>query len=68
MDIVYQALAIFVQDIAASRRFYEKLLGQEVDMDFGPSVDFAGGFTLWQIDHSFRTDSEFAVKFFIHRT
>jgi catechol 2,3-dioxygenase-like lactoylglutathione lyase family enzyme len=55
MDIAYQAPAIFVQDIAASRRFYEELLGQEVKMDFGPAVDFAGGFHLWQIDHAFQT-------------
>jgi len=54
MKITYQSSVIFVQDVAASRRFYEELLGQEVEMDFGPSVGFKGGFALWQVDHAFQ--------------
>jgi len=45
---------IFVRDIAASRHFYEKLLGQEVEMDHGSSLTFRSGFALWQIDHAFQ--------------
>ena len=55
MDIAYRSCVIFVQDIAVSRRFYEELLGQAVEMDFGPSVDLQDGFNLWQIDHAFQT-------------
>ena len=55
MDITYRSCVIFVQEIPASRRFYEELLGQTVEMDFGPSVDLLGGFNLWQIDHAFQT-------------
>jgi catechol 2,3-dioxygenase-like lactoylglutathione lyase family enzyme len=55
MNITYQSCVIFVQEIAASRRFYEDLLGQEVEIDFGPGVDLQNGFTLWQIDHAFQT-------------
>ena len=55
MDIQYRSCVIFVQDIAVSRRFYEELLGQTVEMDFGPSVDLQDGFNLWQIDHAFQT-------------
>jgi catechol 2,3-dioxygenase-like lactoylglutathione lyase family enzyme len=47
MTLTYQSSVLFVQDIAASRRFYQELLGQAVEMDFGSSVDFYGGFTLW---------------------
>jgi catechol 2,3-dioxygenase-like lactoylglutathione lyase family enzyme len=54
MTITFQSSVIFVQDIAASRRFYEELLGQEIEMDVGPSVEFKGGFSLWQIDHAFQ--------------
>ena len=53
MGIRYQGAVIFVEDIAASRRFYEELLGQEVDIDFGPNVGFKGGFALWRVDHAF---------------
>jgi catechol 2,3-dioxygenase-like lactoylglutathione lyase family enzyme len=53
MTLTFQASVIFVQDIAASRRFYEELLGQEVEMDHGASVTFTGGLALWQVDHAF---------------
>lgn len=52
MTIQYQSSVIFVKDITASRHFYEGLLGQEVEMDFGPNVGFKGGFAIWQVDHA----------------
>jgi catechol 2,3-dioxygenase-like lactoylglutathione lyase family enzyme len=52
MTIQYQTAVLFVQDIEASRNFYENLLGQEVEMDFGPNVSFKGGFAIWQIEHA----------------
>ncbi|MBN1811577.1 MAG: VOC family protein [Anaerolineae bacterium] len=42
-----------VKDVGVSRQFYEGVLGQEVDLDFGPNVSFAGGlFSIWQVDHA----------------
>lgn len=52
MGIRFQSAVFFVRDIAASRRFYEQLLGQKVLMDHGPNVGFEGGFALWQVDHA----------------
>lgn len=52
LNIRFQSGVIFVKDIEASRRFYEGLLGQEVEMDFGPNVGFVGGFAIWQVDHA----------------
>jgi catechol 2,3-dioxygenase-like lactoylglutathione lyase family enzyme len=52
VTIQYQSSVIFVKNIKASRDFYEKLLGQEVEMDFGPNVGFKGGFAIWQVDHA----------------
>jgi catechol 2,3-dioxygenase-like lactoylglutathione lyase family enzyme len=60
--IKYQSSVTFVKDIAASRHFYEKLLGQEVEMDFGPNVGFKGGFALWQVDHAFEMIFEGAAN------
>ena len=54
MSTVYEGAVIFCRDIAVSRRFYEDLLGQEVDMDFGPNIGFKRGFALWQVDHAFQ--------------
>ena len=50
MGITYQSAVLFVEDIARSRQFYEGVLGQTVDMDFGPNVGYKGGFAIWQID------------------
>jgi len=55
MTLTFQASVIFVQDIVASRRFYEELLGQEVEMDHGASISFKGGLALWQVEHAFQT-------------
>ena len=52
MSIKFQSSVIFVKDIEASRHFYEGLLGQKVEMDFGPNVRFVGGFSIWQVDHA----------------
>ena len=37
---------IVVDDIARSRRFYEEVLGQEVEFDFGENVTFKGSFAI----------------------
>jgi catechol 2,3-dioxygenase-like lactoylglutathione lyase family enzyme len=51
MTIQFQSPVLLVKDIAVSRYFYERLLGQTVDMDFGPNVGFKG-FAIWQVDHA----------------
>ncbi len=52
MNIKFRSSVIFVQDVEASRRFYQGLLGQEVAMDHGPNVGFVGGFAIWQVEHA----------------
>jgi catechol 2,3-dioxygenase-like lactoylglutathione lyase family enzyme len=37
---------IVVDDIAISRKFYEEVLGQKVQYDFGENVTFEGGLTI----------------------
>jgi len=46
--IRYQSSVFFVRDVEASRCFYEGLLEQEVTLDHGECVGFAGGFSIWQ--------------------
>jgi catechol 2,3-dioxygenase-like lactoylglutathione lyase family enzyme len=53
MTIQFQSSVFFVRDMQASRRFYEELLGQEVEMDFGANVGYKGGFALWQVGSAF---------------
>ena len=54
MDIKFQGSVIFVRDITTSRQFYEGLLDQEAEMDFGLNLGFKGGLALWQVDHAFQ--------------
>lgn len=49
MNAQFRSAVLFVSDMAASRRFYEQLLGQQVDMDFGVNVGYVGGLALWDI-------------------
>lgn len=53
MSLQYQASVIFVNDVQASRAFYEGLLGQKVMMDHGQNVGFEGGFAVWEVNHAF---------------
>jgi catechol 2,3-dioxygenase-like lactoylglutathione lyase family enzyme len=50
MDIKFEGSVIFVKDVKASRRFYEDLLGQKVEDDFGRFVGYEGGFGIWEAD------------------
>lgn len=52
MEINLVSSVLFVADMAASRRFYEEVLNQQVLMDHGPNVGYKGGFALWQQDHA----------------
>jgi len=42
---------IVVNDIAMSRKFYEEVLGQEVEFDFGQDVSFKGSFAIHLKSH-----------------
>lgn len=52
MKIQPMSAVLFVRDIQASRRFYEEVLCQKVELDLGLNVGFEGGFALWQADHA----------------
>lgn len=48
MDVRYISAVLFVKDIVVSRRFYEGILGQQVDTDFGKNVGYKSGLALWE--------------------
>jgi catechol 2,3-dioxygenase-like lactoylglutathione lyase family enzyme len=54
MAIEFKSAVIFVNDMTKSRAFYEELLLQEVEMDFGLNVGYKSGFALWQVDHAYQ--------------
>ena len=51
MKIKYICPLITVQDIYKSRKFYENVLKQEVEMDHGANVAFKDGFAIHDAEH-----------------
>ena len=51
MNIRFETALLFVKDVAVSRRFYEEVLGQKVEYDFGEDVVFCGGFAIHDASH-----------------
>ena len=50
---VYHSCVLLVNDILKSKHFYNTILGQEIEMDFGRNVFFKGGFSIWKKDYAF---------------
>lgn len=44
----YKGALLAVEDLPLSREFYEGLLGQAVEIDFGPCVGYSGGFSIME--------------------
>ena len=44
----YEAICLSVTDIEASKKFYQDLIGLEIDTDWGVNVSFKGGIALQQ--------------------
>lgn len=53
MKAQFRSSVLFVKDMAASRHFYEQLLGQEVEMDLGVNVGYVGGLALWELQMAY---------------
>ncbi|MCL5275069.1 MAG: VOC family protein [Chloroflexi bacterium] len=53
MNAQFRSSVLFVKDMTVSRHFYEQLLGQQVDMDFGFFVGYVGGLALWDVQAVF---------------
>jgi catechol 2,3-dioxygenase-like lactoylglutathione lyase family enzyme len=60
--IRFTSTLITTADMPAARRFYEELLGQEVEYDFGENLSFRGGFALHQREHFHHLLASSAVK------
>ena len=52
--IRFTSTLITVSDMNTARDFYERLLGQEVEYDFGENLSFVGGFALHERGHFHR--------------
>ena len=50
MNLKNSSIAIFVKDIAISKKFYQDLLGLEIEFNFGKNIIFKGGIAIWEIN------------------
>ncbi len=51
MEIKYICPLITVQDIGKSRKFYEEVLNQELEIDHGANITFKGGLAIHDVEH-----------------
>ena len=48
----YRSVVLLVKDVEKSKHFYNTILGQKVEMDFGKNVVFEGGLAIWERDYA----------------
>ncbi|SMF85818.1 Uncharacterized conserved protein PhnB, glyoxalase superfamily [Paenibacillus uliginis N3/975] len=48
--IKFISSVLFVKDIAVSRMFYEEILDQQIEIDYGVNIGYVGGFSIWKKD------------------
>jgi len=49
MDIRFHSTVIMTQDFDKMKAFYQEILQQEIDIDFGNCVGFKNGISLWKL-------------------
>jgi catechol 2,3-dioxygenase-like lactoylglutathione lyase family enzyme len=54
MTMRYRAVVILVRDLSRSRAFYEGVLEQVVEEDYGQNVVFRGGLSIWEREHAWQ--------------
>ncbi len=62
MLVKFHSSVIFVKDISISKNFYAGILKQELETDFGNSITFKGGLSIWQIPDQHTLNKDFYAK------
>jgi catechol 2,3-dioxygenase-like lactoylglutathione lyase family enzyme len=44
----YHSVVLLVSDVAKSKKFYQDILNQKIENDFGRCIGFIGGFSIWE--------------------
>lgn len=58
MNIKFCSSVILVKDVLKSKEFYQGLLKQEVEADYGENIMFTSGLSIWQIDYAHKSISK----------
>ena len=54
MTVRFCSAVMLVNNIKASREFYEGILNQTVEIDHGECIGFVGGLAIWQIEYAYK--------------
>ncbi len=52
MAIKFSSSVLMVKDLDVMKKFYQDVLGQEVEVDFGGCIGFKCGIALWELNES----------------
>ena len=58
MAVKFCSSVLLVNNIKASREFYEDILEQQVEIDHGECIGFIGGFAIWKIERAYEIMSK----------
>ena len=50
MEIKFHSTVILTDDFDKMKTFYQEVLQQEIDIDFGNCIGFKNGISLWEIN------------------
>jgi catechol 2,3-dioxygenase-like lactoylglutathione lyase family enzyme len=53
MDIKFHSTVIIADDFDKMKSFYQEVLQQEIDLDFGNCISFKNGLTLWKLKEEY---------------
>jgi catechol 2,3-dioxygenase-like lactoylglutathione lyase family enzyme len=53
MDIKFHSTVIMTDDFDKMKAFYQEILQQEVDIDFGNCIGFKNGISLWKLSEDY---------------
>lgn len=54
-DVKLASFVLLVRDMAAAKKFYMEMLGQEIALDVGRNVGFTSGLALWEREYAQQT-------------
>lgn len=53
MNIIFHSTVIITNDFDKMKSFYQDILQQEIDVDFGNCISFKNGLTLWKLKEEY---------------
>ena len=53
MEIKFHSSVIFTEDFEKMKSFYQNILQQQIEFDFGNCIGFKNGLTIWELKEEY---------------